>query len=74
MVGVVQRAGSAVDQIPGWRRVPGRLGGSGSSDSLDSDGLEVREEVVQFEVRWDEFQDLLEGGSHHGILFIADII
>ena len=49
VVGFVQRAGSAVDQVPGWKRAPGRLGISGSSDSLDPGGLEVREEFVQFE-------------------------
>ena len=70
VVGLVQRAGSVVDQVPvpGWRREPGRLGGLGSSDSLYPGGLEGREEVVQIEDGWDEFLDLLEGGSHevHG--------
>ena len=49
-----------VDQVPGSRREPGRLGGG---DPLDPGSLEVCEEVIQVKVGRDEFKDLLEGGQ-----------
>ena len=37
----IEGAGGAVDQVPGSRREPGRLGGPGGSDPLDPGSLEV---------------------------------